>query len=143
MALPCICSPEFYQLYLVRSAQNQAEITVVMHQKDEQADQPLVRQVAEDDQKDWKTMMQCVLEEASLGADEQMAEKASKVLTKLADVKDFHLKGDVQDLWTLRGEYERRTESSEPSGHKASTNKDFVAPNWTDDIVNDRITPLN
>ena len=52
MALTCICSPEFYQLYLVCSAQNQAEITIVMHQKDEQAYQPLVRQVAEDDQKD-------------------------------------------------------------------------------------------
>jgi hypothetical protein len=87
-------------------------------------------------------MMKSILEETALGTDEKMAEKASKVLTELTDVKDFHLKSNVQNLWALGDKYRRTTESSEPSRHKASATENFVAPNGADDVVNYRISPL-
>ena len=92
-------SPEYKYKYLVGTSDDKWEIAVVMNQKDENTDVPLVGEVAEKNQENWEAMMQAILEEISFRANEDVPKEATEVLSELANVKYFHFKCWV---WYLR-----------------------------------------
>ena len=62
-----------------------------MKQKDHQTNLPIIRQIAEGNQKDRKTVMQSILKEISLWTDKDMTEKSAEVLAELNEIEYFHL----------------------------------------------------
>lgn len=66
-----------------------------MNQEHENADQPLISQVAEDDEESGETVVKSVLEKVAFGTDENMAKETTKMLTKLQNIEDLHLKGHI------------------------------------------------
>ena len=73
-------------------------------------------------------MMKCVLEEISLRTDKNMTKKSAKVFAELADVEDFHFKGDLWDGWYILSYSEGRSKSSKPGGHEPCVDHDFIGP---------------
>lgn len=87
--------------------------------------------------------MKSVFKKISFWSDKHMSKKPSKVLTKLANVKDSHLESNIQNPWTLLKEHIRATLTTKPGWHKTSTTEYFIAPKWANEIVDDGICPLN
>lgn len=81
--------------------------------------------------------MQSVFKKASIRSYEYVIEKPGKVFPKLANIKDFHFKGNVHNSYPLLNEHIWTALTTKPSRHKTSTTEDFVAPNRANDIVDD------
>ena len=64
-------------------------------------------------------MVQCVFEEVSLGADEEVPEETGEVFAELQDVENLHLESHIKNLRSLLNENVRTTHPTEPSGHES------------------------
>ena len=84
-------------MYFVGTGHDQGEVGVVVDEEHEDADQPLISEVAEDHQEDWESVVEGVLEKIALGPDEDVPEETAEVLSELGNVKHLHLEGDVGD----------------------------------------------
>ena len=85
------CSPVLEKWYLISSGHDKGQITAIVKKQNKDANMPLISQIAEHDQEDGKTVMEGVLKEVSLWPDEDMPKPTAEVLSKLANVEDFHL----------------------------------------------------
>ena len=130
-------------VYLVSPADGESEVTVVVDEEDEDADEPLVGQVAEDDEEGWEAVVQAVLEEIALGPDEEMGEESAEVLAELDYVEDFHLEGFVRYLWEGLSHRVGGALASQPGRHEIGVDQDFIGPNWAADVVEAGVAPLD
>ncbi len=114
-----------------------------MDEEDEDPHQPLVCQVAEDDQEDRESVVQRVLEKVALGTDEKVSEEATEMFAELRDVVHFHLEGCVGDSGNDLYHRVGRPESAEPCGHEVRAYEYLVGPERADEVVDDRVPPLD
>lgn len=128
---------------LVGAGEDEREVAVVVDQQHEDADHPLVGEVAEDDQEDRQPVVQRVLEEVALGFDEDVREEAAEVLARLADVEDLHLQRGLGDARGVVEEREGTAESAEPGGHELRAHHDPVGPGRAEQVVADGVAPLH
>ena len=138
-----IWSPELSIFYLVASTYCQSEITVVMNEKNEDTDEPLIGEVAEDNEESGESMMKAILEEVALWPDKEVAKESTEVLAELNDVEDFHLQSFILQFWENAQGCIWGTCSSEPCGHEASWDEDLVGPDRAEKIVQTGVSPFD
>ena len=68
-----------------------------MNKKHEDANEPLIGQIAEYNQEDGKRMMKSILKEIALRSNEDMTKESTKMLTELSNVKDLHFECDLRN----------------------------------------------
>ena len=114
-----------------------------MDEEHEDPHQPLVCQVTENDQKDWESVVQRIFEKVALRTDEKMSEETTEMFAELRDVVHFHLEGCVGDSGNDLYHRVGWPESAEPCGHEVRAYEDPVGPERADEVVDDRVPPLD
>lgn len=114
-----------------------------MDEEHENSHQPLVCQVAENDQEDRESVVQCVLEKVALGTDEKVPEEATEMFAELRNVEHLHLEGHVGNSGDHLYHRVGRPESAEPGRHEVRADEDLVGPDRADEVVDDRVPPLD
>jgi len=61
-----------------------------MYQKHKNADEPLICEVAEDNQESWQSMVKGVFEIISFRANEHVVKESTEVFSELNNIKHFH-----------------------------------------------------
>lgn len=97
---------------LVGAGQDKCEVAVVVDQQHEDTDDPLVGEVAENNQKHGEAVMERVLEEVALCLDEDVREEPAEVLARLADVEHLHFQCCLRDARRVIKQGERTSQSS-------------------------------
>lgn len=136
------CNPKYPISYCVASSDHQSDLAQIVSKEDEDADQPLIGEVAEGDQNGRKSMVKSILVEVALSSDEDMIEKAPKVLAKLNYIEDLHLKSG---LWKGKAVFWKRLGdafSSKPAWQILALLQNLVSPGRATDIVDHRVPPL-
>lgn len=114
-----------------------------MDQENEDADEPLICQVAEDDKESREAVMKSVLEKVALGTDEDVAEETAEVFAELQYVENFHLKSNVYYFGDILVLTIGISFATQPCWHESCFPKDPVSPERADQIVDAGIAPLD
>lgn len=128
---------------LIGSGEDECEVTVVMDEENEDADVPLVGEIAEHDQEYRQSVMKSILKEVSFSSDEDMPEETTEVLAELSNVEDLHLEGRIRNVGGLLSQRVRTSMASQPSRHEAGTQHNLVGPYRAQQVVDDRVSPFD
>lgn len=114
-----------------------------MNEQHKYSYQPLVRQIAENNQKDGKSMMQTILKKASLGTNKHMRKQTTKMFSKLHDIKYFHLESGFWNSGSVIHHSERTTQTSQPRWHKGCLTDNSIGPYRAYHVIDKRISPFD
>ena len=134
-----VCSPKYMMTYFVGAGQDEGKVTVIVNQQHEDADVPLVGEIAECDEEYGEAMMESELEEIAFWTNEAMTKEATEVFSELDYVEHLHLEGGIEKV---EGHSKGASFSSEPGGHEGSIDNDYVCPHWAHEIVNAGVSPF-
>lgn len=114
-----------------------------MNQEDEDADEPLIGEVAENDEKSGKAVVESILKKVAFGTDKDVSKETTEMLSKLQDVEDLHLESHINYFGSHFEKSIGSPSSSQPCRHKGSFLENTVSPQGTHQIVDAGIAPLH
>jgi hypothetical protein len=109
----------------------------------EDSNEPLVGEVAEDDEEGREAVVQRVLEEVPLRTDEHVAEEPAEVLPELQDVEHLHLEGRLHHSRNRLRHRVRRPPPAQPRRHEHRLLQNQERPQRTPQVVETRVSPLH
>lgn len=114
-----------------------------MNKEHKAANQPVVHEVREDNEENWKCMVESKLIKVTLRPNEKMDKCPAKVFTELDEVIDFNLRGELWILGEIIVDIFRTSSSSEPSGEVTGVSDKKVAGQRCKSVVEDWKGPLD
>ena len=100
-----------------------------MEEEHHDADEPHVGEIAEHDQEGAQTVVQGILVEIALCADEDVGQEPADVLAELKDIVVSHLVGGFVEREEIFVHVERVSPASQPAGHEGGGQKQKICPN--------------
>lgn len=126
----------------VEPVEGQEHIGAVVGDEHEDADQPHVHGVGEEDEEGGQGVMQQVLVVAALGLDERVAEVAPHVLPELDVVEHLHAPGRILQVPVVRQRVDRPVAAQE-GGHEGGVLDQQVAGHRGEGVVEDVEAPAH